>query len=51
VEGDHEKAEQAKQQLPDKAGPEEHQSLLQQFGINPQELISSCRQTNGRGGE
>lgn len=37
--GDHDDAEKAEQQLPDKVDHEEHQSLLQQFGINPQELI------------
>ena len=38
--GDHDKAEKAEQQLPDKVDHEEHQNLLQQFGVNPQELIS-----------
>jgi DNA-binding protein H-NS len=38
--GDHEKAQQAEQQLPDKVDHEQHQDLLQQFGINPQDLIS-----------
>ena len=38
--GDHEKAQQAEQQLPDKVDHEQHQSVLQQLGINPQELLS-----------
>jgi DNA-binding protein H-NS len=37
--GDHDKAQKAEQQLPDKVDHEQHQNLLQQFGINPQELI------------
>ena len=38
--GDHEKANQAEQQLPDQVDHEEHGNLLQQFGVNPQELVS-----------
>jgi F0F1-type ATP synthase membrane subunit b/b' len=38
--GDHDKAQKAEQELPDKVDREEHQDLLRQFGINPQELIS-----------
>jgi len=38
--GDHDKAQKAEQELPDKVDPEEHKNLLQQFGINPQDLIS-----------
>lgn len=38
--GDHEKAKQAEQKLPDKVDHEEHESLLQELGINPQELVS-----------
>jgi hypothetical protein len=38
--GDHDKAQQAQQNLPDKVDHEQHQDLLQQLGVNPQELIS-----------
>jgi hypothetical protein len=32
-------AEQAAQQLPDQVDHEQHADLLQQFGVNPQDLI------------
>lgn len=38
--GDHHKAQKAEQELPDKVDHEEHKNLLQQFGIDPQDLIS-----------
>ena len=37
--GEHDKAQQAEQQLPQKVDHEEHDELLQQLGINPQELL------------
>jgi hypothetical protein len=37
--GDHDKADQAEQQLPDKVDHEEHGGLLGQFGVNPQDLL------------
>jgi hypothetical protein len=37
--GDHEKADQAEQQLPDKVDHEEHAGMLGELGVNPQELI------------
>ncbi len=37
--GEHDKATQAEQQLPDQVDHEEHGNLLQQFGVNPQELV------------
>lgn len=37
--GDHEKADQADQQLPDKVDPEEHSDLLGKLGLDPSELI------------
>jgi hypothetical protein len=37
--GQHDKVEHAQQQLPDKVDHEEHAGLLQQLGINPQELL------------
>jgi hypothetical protein len=33
-------AEQAAQQLPDRVDHEQHADLLQQFGVNPQDLLS-----------
>jgi hypothetical protein len=36
--GDHEKADQAEQELPDKVDHEEHGNLLEQHGIDPKEL-------------
>ena len=38
--GDNDKAQKAQQELPDKVDTDQHQDLLQQFGINPQELLS-----------
>jgi hypothetical protein len=38
--GDHDQADKAEQELPDQVDPEEHSGMLQQFGVNPQELMS-----------
>jgi uncharacterized protein YidB (DUF937 family) len=38
--GDGDKVEQAKQELPDQVDTDEHSDLLQKFGINPGELLS-----------
>jgi hypothetical protein len=38
--GDHDKAQHAQQKLPDKVDHEQHGNLLQELGINPQELLS-----------
>ncbi len=40
-------AQQAAEQLPDQVDHEDHADLLNQFGINPQELVS---QLGGGGG-
>jgi hypothetical protein len=37
--GDHEKANQAEQQLPGTVDHDEHKGLLDQLGIDPTELI------------
>ncbi len=37
--GQHDKADQAQKQLPDKVDHEQHAGMLQQLGINPQELL------------
>jgi hypothetical protein len=36
--GDHDKAEQADQELPDQVDPEQHGDLLQKYGIDPKDL-------------
>jgi hypothetical protein len=36
--GEHEKADQAEQEMPDQVDHEEHAGLLEQHGINPQEM-------------
>jgi hypothetical protein len=41
--GDNDKAEQAKQQLPDQVDTEEHSDLLSQVGVEPQELLAKAR--------
>jgi hypothetical protein len=37
--GDHDKADQADQQLPDQVDPEQHSDLLNKIGINPSDLL------------
>jgi hypothetical protein len=37
--GDHDKADQPDQQLPDQVDPEQHSDLLEKFGINPTDLL------------
>jgi DNA-binding protein H-NS len=37
--GQQDQAAQAEQQLPDQVDTDQHANLLQQFGIDPQELI------------
>lgn len=37
--GDHDKADQADQELPDRVDTDRDAGLLQKFGINPQDLI------------
>ena len=36
--GDHDKADQADQQLPDQVDPEQHSDLLKKIGIDPSDL-------------
>jgi hypothetical protein len=38
--GDHDKAEQADKELPDKVDSEQHSDLLSKFGIEPSELLA-----------
>jgi hypothetical protein len=37
--GDHDKAQQADQELPDKVDSEQHGDLLGKFGIDPSDLL------------
>ena len=37
--GDHDKADQADQQLPDRVNPEQQSDLLKKIGINPSDLL------------
>jgi hypothetical protein len=37
--GDHDKAADAEQELPDKVDHEEHSNLLEKHGIDPKELL------------
>jgi uncharacterized protein YidB (DUF937 family) len=38
--GDTDKADQAKQELPDQVDTDQHADLLQKLGLKPQELLS-----------
>ncbi len=40
--GDHDKAQQADQQLPDQVDPEQHKDLLGQIGIDPGEILGGA---------
>jgi len=37
--GDHDKAAQADQELPDQVDPEQHSGLLEKLGLDPSELM------------
>jgi hypothetical protein len=37
--GEHDKADQAEQELPDRVDHEEHASVLEKHGIDPKELM------------
>jgi hypothetical protein len=37
--GDHGKAQQAEQELPDQVDHEEHSDLLERLGVDPQEVM------------
>ena len=45
--GDHEKAEQADQQLPDQVDPGQHNDLLAELGVKPSELIGDIDGKSG----
>ena len=46
--GDHDKAQQADQELPDQVDTDQHAGLLDRFGLDPKELLG--RFTGGGGG-
>lgn len=37
--GEHDKAAQAEQELPEQVDQEEHAGLLEKFGVNPKDLL------------
>ena len=39
--GEHDKAAQAKSELPDQVDPQEHAGLLEKLGIDPKDLLGS----------
>ena len=49
--GDHEKAAEAEQELPDKVDDSEHAGLLDKFGVNPQELLGNLGGLGGMFGK
>ena len=40
--GDHDKAQQADQQLPEKVDPEQHSDVLGKIGIDPSEMLGGA---------
>jgi len=49
--GEHEKADQAEQELPDKVDDSEHAGLLDKFGVNPQDLLGKLGGLGGMFGK
>lgn len=49
--GDHEKAAEAEQELPDKVDDSEHAGLLAKFGVNPKELLGKLGGLGGMFGK
>ena len=41
--GNHEQAKKAERELPDQVDHEEHGNILQQFGVDPQKLLSKLK--------
>lgn len=48
--GDHDKAQQAEQELPDQVDTDRDSGLLEKFGLNPQELLGKLGGGGGLGG-
>ncbi|MGI8412335.1 MAG: hypothetical protein ACR2QA_07540 [Solirubrobacteraceae bacterium] len=40
--GDHDKAQQADQQLPEQVDPEQHSDLLGKIGVDPSEIVGGA---------
>jgi hypothetical protein len=49
--GDHDKAQQADQELPDQVDPEQHAGILGQLGIDPQDILGKLGGLGGIGGK
>jgi hypothetical protein len=49
--GDHDKAEQADQELPDQVDTEQHAGILGKLGIDPQDLLGKLGGLGGLGGK
>ena len=49
--GDHEKASQAEQELPDKVDDEQHAGLLSKFGVDPKEVLGKLGGLGGMFGK
>lgn len=49
--GDHEKASQAEQELPDKVDDEQHRGLLEKFGVDPKEVLGKLGGLGGMFGK
>jgi hypothetical protein len=49
--GDHDKAQQADQELPDQVDPEQHAGILDRLGIDPQEILGKLGGLGGLGGK
>jgi hypothetical protein len=47
--GQHDQAQQAQNELPDKVDTEQHAGLLGKFGLNPQDLIAKLGGGSGGG--
>jgi hypothetical protein len=48
--GDHGKADQAQQELPDQVDTDQHAGLLQKLGIDPAQLLAQLGGGGGLGG-
>ena len=49
--GDHEKASQAEEELPDKVDDQEHGGLLKKFGVDPKEILGKLGGLGGMFGK
>ena len=49
--GEHEKASQAEQELPDKVDDQEHGGLLKKLGVDPKEVLGKLGGLGGKFGK